>query len=33
MEQWGSDDMALGRRASRFAEFQAAATVLGALPG
>jgi len=33
MEQWGGDDMALGRRASRFAEFQAAATVLGALPG
>jgi chaperone required for assembly of F1-ATPase len=33
MEQWGRDDMALGRRASRFAEFQAAATILGALPG
>jgi chaperone required for assembly of F1-ATPase len=33
MEQWGRDDMALARRASRFAEFQAAVTVLGALPG
>jgi len=29
MAQWGSDEMALERRAFRFAEFQAAATVLG----
>ena len=28
MEQWGSDEVALERRAFRFAEFQAAATVL-----
>jgi chaperone required for assembly of F1-ATPase len=28
MEQWGRDDIALERRASRFAELQAAATVL-----
>ena len=28
IEQWGSDEMALERRAFRFAEFQAAATVL-----
>ncbi len=28
MEQWGSDEMALERRAFRFAEFQAAAMVL-----
>jgi chaperone required for assembly of F1-ATPase len=31
MEQWGKDDMALERRAFRFAEMQAAATVLSAL--
>ena len=28
MEQWGRDEMALQRRAFRFAELQAAATVL-----
>ena len=28
MEQWGSDETALERRAFRFAEFQAAAKVL-----
>ena len=28
MEQWGRDDMAMARRASHFAELQAAATVL-----
>ncbi len=32
-EQWGQDELALERRAFRFAEFQAAATVLGALQG
>ncbi len=31
MEQWGKDDMALERRAFRFAEMQAAATVLSRL--
>jgi chaperone required for assembly of F1-ATPase len=31
MAQWGRDEIALQRRASRFAEFQAAATVLRAL--
>jgi chaperone required for assembly of F1-ATPase len=31
MEQWGKDDMALERRAFRFAEMRAAATVLSAL--
>jgi chaperone required for assembly of F1-ATPase len=31
MEQWGRDDLALERRAFRFAELQAAATVLQAL--
>jgi chaperone required for assembly of F1-ATPase len=30
MEQWGRDDMAMQRRAFRYAEFQAAATVLQA---
>jgi chaperone required for assembly of F1-ATPase len=30
MEQWGSDTLALERRAARFAEFKAAAIVLGA---
>jgi chaperone required for assembly of F1-ATPase len=33
MEQWGSDEIALQRRAFRFAEFQAAAKVLGMLAG
>jgi len=33
MEQWGRDDMALKRRASRLAEFNAAAAVLRALQG
>ncbi len=33
MEQWGRDEMALERRASRFAEFEAAATVLNQLSG
>ena len=28
IEQWGSDDIAVERRAFQFAEFQAAATVL-----
>jgi len=32
MEQWGRDEMALERRAFRFAELQAAATVLRTLP-
>lgn len=32
MEQWGRDEMALERRTSRFAEFQAAAMVLGTIP-
>jgi len=32
MEQWGRDEIALRRRADRFAEFQAAALVLRALP-
>jgi chaperone required for assembly of F1-ATPase len=32
MEQWGKDDMALERRSFRFAELQAAVTVLGSLP-
>jgi chaperone required for assembly of F1-ATPase len=31
MERWGKDEMALERRAFRFAEFQAAATVLSLL--
>ena len=31
MEQWGKDTLALERRAFRFAEMQAAATVLGSL--
>ena len=31
MEQWGSDEIALSYRAFRFAEFQAAATVLRAM--
>ena len=31
MEQWGRDELALERRAFRFAELQAAATVLRAL--
>jgi chaperone required for assembly of F1-ATPase len=33
MEQWGRDEFALQRRAFRFAEFQAAAKVLGMLAG
>ncbi len=33
MEQWGRDELALERRAFRFAEFQAAAAVLRALGG
>ncbi|MGC1776481.1 MAG: ATP12 family protein [Xanthobacteraceae bacterium] len=33
MEQWGRDELALERRVFRFAEFQAAATVLRALQG
>ncbi len=33
MEQWGRDDLALERRAFRFAEFQAAATVLASSVG
>ena len=33
MEQWGSDEIALERRASRFAELQAAATVLNLQSG
>jgi len=33
MEQWGRDELALERRAFRFAEFQAAASVLRALEG
>jgi chaperone required for assembly of F1-ATPase len=33
MEQWGRDEIALQRRAFRFAEFQAAAKVLGMLAG
>jgi chaperone required for assembly of F1-ATPase len=33
MEQWGRDELALERRAFRFAEFQAAAAVLRALRG
>ena len=33
MEQWGRDELALERRAYRFAELQAAATVLAALSG
>jgi chaperone required for assembly of F1-ATPase len=32
MEQWGRDEIALQRRAARFAEFEAAALVLRALP-
>jgi chaperone required for assembly of F1-ATPase len=32
MEQWGRDEMALARRAFRFAEFQAAATMLSSIP-
>ena len=31
MEQWGRDELALERRAFRFAELQAAATVLRSL--
>src|SRR5580698_2032922 len=31
--QWGRDEMAIARRDFRFAEFQAAATVLGCSPG
>ena len=31
MEQWGRDELALERRAFRFAELQAAATVLKSL--
>ncbi len=31
MEKWGRDELALARRAFRFAEFNAAATVLAAL--
>jgi chaperone required for assembly of F1-ATPase len=31
--QWGRDDMAMARREFRFAEFQAAATVLAGSPG
>ena len=31
MELWGRDEIALSQRAFRFAEFQAAATVLGAM--
>jgi chaperone required for assembly of F1-ATPase len=31
MEQWGRDELALQRRAARFAEMQAAATMLAAL--
>jgi len=31
MEQWGRDELALERRAFRFAEFQAAAKVLRSL--
>ena len=33
MEQWGRDEIALERRAFRFAELQAAATVLSTLSG
>jgi chaperone required for assembly of F1-ATPase len=33
MELWGRDEIALSQRAFRFAEFQAAATVLGAIDG
>ncbi len=33
MEQWGRDELALERRAFRFAELQAAATVLAAVSG
>jgi chaperone required for assembly of F1-ATPase len=33
MEQWGSDELALERRSFRFAEFQAAATMLQSLSG
>ena len=32
MEQWGRDELALERRAFRFAELQAAATVLRLMP-
>jgi chaperone required for assembly of F1-ATPase len=32
MAQWGRDEMAIARRDFRFAEFQAAATVLGSCP-
>jgi chaperone required for assembly of F1-ATPase len=32
MAQWGRDDMAMARREFRFAEFQAAATVLASCP-
>jgi chaperone required for assembly of F1-ATPase len=33
MAQWGMDEMALERRSFHFTELQAAATVLGLLPG
>jgi len=33
MEQWGRDELAMARRAFRFAEFKAAALILGSLPG
>jgi chaperone required for assembly of F1-ATPase len=33
MAQWGHDEMAMARRDFRFAEFQAAATVLSRSPG
>jgi chaperone required for assembly of F1-ATPase len=33
MEQWGRDDLAFERRAFRFAELQAAATVLASSVG
>lgn len=33
MEQWGSDPLALHRRAARFAELQAAASVFDCMPG
>jgi len=32
MAQWGRDEMAMARREFRFAEFQAAATVLSRSP-
>jgi chaperone required for assembly of F1-ATPase len=33
MEQWGRDELALERRNSRFAEFEAAAALLSLTPG